>query len=184
MIYLTLSSNVLCLDINVTKELYMIKEVSGDILLTKAEATAHGIAPMDDFKHGLALSIRERWPALYKDFRHYCHTKNPAAGTIWTWGGAGHTRVVNLLTQDAPDSPSGHAGKAQTKYVNHALKELRKEIEKEGFKSVALPRLATGVGGLDWNEVKPLIEQHLGDLNIPVIVYTEYHKNQAADEGL
>ena len=35
----------------------MIKEVSGDILLTKAEVTAHGIAPMDDFKSGLASRL-------------------------------------------------------------------------------------------------------------------------------
>ena len=62
----------------------MIKEVTGDILLTKAEATAHGIAPMDDFKNGLALSIKERWPALYKDFRHFCKTTGPKPGNIWT----------------------------------------------------------------------------------------------------
>jgi O-acetyl-ADP-ribose deacetylase (regulator of RNase III) len=169
---------------HINKGVIMIKEVSGDILLTKAEATAHGIAPMDDFKQGLALSIRERWPSLYKDFRHYCQTQNPDAGTLWTWSGAEQTRIVNLLTQEAPKNKSDHAGKATTKYVNHALKELRKEINKEGFKSIALPKLATGVGGLSWNEVKPLIEQHLGDLDIPVIIYTEYHKDQAADEGL
>lgn len=162
----------------------MIKEVTGDILLTKAEVTAHGIAPMDDFKNGLALSIRERWPALYKDFRHFCKTKSPKSGTIWTWGGADHTRIVNLLTQEAPAGNNDHPGKASSKHVNHALKELRKEIDKEGFKSVALPKLATGVGGMDWNEVKPLIDEHLGDLDIPVIVYTEFHAGQQADEGL
>jgi O-acetyl-ADP-ribose deacetylase (regulator of RNase III) len=160
----------------------MIKEVTGDILLTKAEVTAHGIAPMDDFKSGLAFSIKEHWPSLYKDFRHYCKTKNPGPGEIWTWGGAEHVRIVNLMTQEPSVGHNDHPGKAQTKYVSAALRELRKEIEKEGFKSVALPRLATGVGGLDWNEVKPLIQEHLGDLNIPVYVYTEYHKGMQADE--
>jgi O-acetyl-ADP-ribose deacetylase (regulator of RNase III) len=162
----------------------MIKEVTGDILLTKAEVTAHGVAPMDDFKNGLALSIKERWPALYKDFRHFCKTKSPKSGNIWTWGGVDHTRIVNLMTQEAPMGNNSHPGKAQTKHVNHALRELRKEIDKEGFKSVALPRLATGVGGLDWNEVKPLINEHLGDLSIPVIIYTEYKKDLQAEEGL
>ena len=52
----------------------MIHEIAGDILLSKAALIAHGIAPMDDFHSGLALALRERWPALYKDFRHYCHT--------------------------------------------------------------------------------------------------------------
>ena len=57
-------------------------------------------------------------------------------------------------------------------------------MRKQGYTSLALPHLATGVGGLDWNEVAPLVEQHLGDLGIPVIVYFGYHAGVAADEGL
>ena len=53
-----------------------------------------------------------------------------------------------------------------------------------GWTSLALPRLATGVGGLDWAEVKPLIEQQLGGLDVPVIVYETYHKGEPAQEGL
>jgi O-acetyl-ADP-ribose deacetylase (regulator of RNase III) len=45
-----------------------------------------------------------------------------------------------------------------------------------------LPKLATGVGGLQWSEVHPLIVQHLGDLKIPVFVYTTYVKGQATEE--
>jgi O-acetyl-ADP-ribose deacetylase (regulator of RNase III) len=39
----------------------MIHEVSGDILLTTAQAIAHGVAPNDHFDHGLALALRETW---------------------------------------------------------------------------------------------------------------------------
>jgi len=46
----------------------------------------------------------------------------------------------------------------------------RKTIESETYNSVALPKLATGVGRLDWKDAKPLIEKHLGDLAIPVYV--------------
>ena len=52
----------------------MLLQVTGDILLTKAQVIVHGVAPNDDFHQGLALSLREQWPALYKDFRHYCKT--------------------------------------------------------------------------------------------------------------
>jgi O-acetyl-ADP-ribose deacetylase (regulator of RNase III) len=55
-------------------------------------------------------------------------------------------------------------------------------LEKGEIASVALPKLATGVGGLQWSEVHPLIVQHLGDLIIPVFVYTTYVKGQAAEE--
>lgn len=47
----------------------MIKEVAGDILLTKAQAIAHGIAPNDHYNSGLALSLREEWPAMYRTLR-------------------------------------------------------------------------------------------------------------------
>jgi O-acetyl-ADP-ribose deacetylase (regulator of RNase III) len=68
--------------------------------------------------------------------------------------------------------------------VGHALKALHKLVVAEKITSLALPRLATGVGGLDWNEVEPLITQHLGDLGIPVVVYTTYHPGVAATEPL
>ena len=46
----------------------------------------------------------------------------------------------------------------------------------------AMPKLATGVGGLDWRDVHPLVVQHLGDLPIPIYIYTSYHKGQQASE--
>ena len=46
-----------------------------------------------------------------------------------------------------------------------------------------MPKLATGVGGLAWNDVHPLVVQHLGDdLLIPVYIYTTYHKGQHGSE--
>ena len=163
----------------------MIQEVSGDILLSKAHAIAHGIAPNDDFHSGLALALREHSPALYKDFRHYCQTTHPAPGELWTWMGADGQYVVNLFTQEGAEGRhGGKPGRATLQYVRHALKALRQEIDKEGFRSVALPRLATGVGALDWTDVKPLIQQHLGGLGIPVLVYEVYRKGEKADEKL
>lgn len=161
----------------------MIYEVSGDILLSGAKAIAHGIAPHDHFNQGLALALREMWPAMAKDFRHYCHQQNPEPGGAWLWAGADGKIVINLMTQEAPADQNAHPGKASTKHVGHALKALRKIIEEESIDSLALPKLATGVGGLDWNEVRPLIDQHLGDLDIPVYLYTAYHKGEKAAEG-
>lgn len=160
----------------------MIYDVSGDILKSRAQAIAHGVAADDDFKNGLALALREAWPGMARDFRHWCHESHPKPGDVWLWGGPGGVRIVNLLTQEAPDHRHGHPGKAHLEYVNHALRALHKLIETEGLTSVALPRLATGVGGLDWNDVKPLVERHLGSLNIPIYVYSDYRKDVEADE--
>lgn len=161
----------------------MITKVSGDILLSDAQAIAHGVAPHDHFNQGLALALRERFPAMAKDFRHYCHQQNPKPGHAWLWAGPERV-IVNLMTQEPAPDNKAHPGKASTKNVSHALKELHKIAEKENLKSIALPKLATGVGGLDWQQVEPLIEQHLGDLKIPVIVYETFEKGKKAAETL
>lgn len=161
----------------------MIHFVEGDILKSKAQAIVHGVAPGDPFNQGLALALRQRWPALYQDFRSYCHQSHPKEGDLWTWGGTDGIRVIQLLTQSpAPAHSHANPGKASLPNVNHALKALRKEIENEKFTSVALPRIATGVGGLSWEEVAPLIDKHLGDLKVPIILYSVYAPGVAAKE--
>ena len=162
----------------------MLHYVAGDILLSKADAIAHGVAPNDHFDSGLALALRERWPAMYKDFKHYCHVHNPPAGGLWAWKGADGTRVINLFTQDPPKAKGGHPGRASLKNLGHCLKALNGWVQKEGLESLALPRLATGVGGLDWDLVRPELQAHLGSLGIPVIIYTTYQAGQAAKEPL
>ena len=160
----------------------MIKQVTGDILLSNAQAVAHGIAPNDHFDSGLALSLRQDWPALHKDFRHYLHTAHPKPGGLWVWTRADGRRVVNLFTQEPAANEHAHPGKATYHNVNHCLRELHKVIEHEKITSLALPRLATGVGGLEWNQVEPLIQQHLGSLQIPIYLYTTYQKGVKATE--
>lgn len=164
----------------------MIHELTGDLLLSKAFAIAHGIAPHDDFKNGLARTLREACPAMYKDFRHFCRQQNPKPGSLWFWQGVDpqgrHVRIVSLFTQDAPAHEGGHPGRAKTEHVNHALHELKKLAEREKFTSLALPRLATGVGGLEWAHVEPLIRAQLGTLHVPLYLYTNFQKGVAAVE--
>jgi O-acetyl-ADP-ribose deacetylase (regulator of RNase III) len=162
----------------------MISQVSGDILLTSAQVIAHGVAPNDDFHQGLALALREQWPALYKDFRHYCKTTHVQAGSLWTWAGPGGRRIVNLFTQDAAYDRGQKPGKATVSFVSHALRNLRALALRERFTSIALPRLATGVGGLEWSDVEPHIHETLGSLDIPVVIYTTYRKGVQAQENL
>lgn len=162
----------------------MIKQVAGDILLTKADAIAHGIAPNDPFNHGLARALREKWPMMHKDYNHYAHQTHPKPGEIWAWGGFG-ARIFNLLTQEGGFDHGTKPGRATLSNVNHCLRRLRHELQKGEITSLAVPRLATGVGGLDWDDVRPLIEEHLGPVGIPVFVYSEYHSGvQAAESGL
>lgn len=167
----------------------MIKEVTGDILLSKAQLLAHGISAHDAFDSGLALALRERWPALVKDYRHDTHSRGIHTGEMWAWVGmqenGGVRRIANLVTQNTlGQGPSAKPGKATLENVRAVLQSLARYVAEEKITSLALPRLATGVGGLDWADVKLLIEQYLGGLGIPVVVYTTYRKGVAAAEGL
>jgi O-acetyl-ADP-ribose deacetylase (regulator of RNase III) len=159
----------------------VITKVRGDILFSDARAIAHGVAPHDHFNQGLALALRERHPAMAKDFRHYCHQESPKPGHAWLWAGPERI-IINLMTQEQAPDNKAHPGKATAHNVSHALKELRKILDDGAISSVALPKLATGVGGMDWTEVEALIQAHLGDLKIPVIVYEAYEKDVKAAE--
>lgn len=160
----------------------MLYQVTGDILLSRAELLAHGVAPNDHFDSGLARELRERFPAMVKDFRHYYHVHHPKPGEVWVWSGVGGTHIANLMTQEPAVGDHGHPGRATEANVNHALRNLRQEILKGEFQSVALPKLACGVGGMSWDTVATLIQHHLGDLDIPVYVYSDYQAGVEAKE--
>ena len=160
----------------------MIKEVAGDILLTRAQVITHGVAANDPMSQGLALSLHERYPAMHKDYHHWCHLNSPKCGEAWMWGGVGGTRIVNLVTQEGGIEHGSKPGDATTSNVNKCLRALAKMAKKEGFTSIALPRLATGVGGLDWAEVKPLIYNQLGELKCDIYLYSTFIAGEKAAE--
>jgi O-acetyl-ADP-ribose deacetylase (regulator of RNase III) len=87
------------------------------------------------------------------------------------------------LTQEGEHEHGAKPGRASLSHVHHCLKRLRHELEVTGIDRLALPRLATGVGGLDWNDVLPLIVQHLGDLSIPIYFDTLHAGQKAVEKG-
>lgn len=159
----------------------MVYEVEGDILATKAAAIALGVAANDPMNQGLSAALHERYPAMHKDFHQWCRRKHPKPGSAWIWSGAGGVRVINLITQDGGYEHGSKRQRPTVSDVNHALRALRKLIEHEHITSVALPRLATGVGGLDWTEVRPLIDKQLGDVAAEIYVYRERPPAKAAE---
>jgi O-acetyl-ADP-ribose deacetylase (regulator of RNase III) len=163
----------------------MLHEVQGDILLTGAEAIAHGVAANDPMNQGLAEALHKAYPSMHKDFHHWCHLERREPGSAWIWSGVGGARVINLITQTGGygHGSGSKPGKATVASVNQALRSLKKIVDAEGLASIALPRLATGVGGLSWNEVQPLIENQLAGITATVFVYSDYVPGQKAAES-
>ncbi len=162
----------------------MIHEVAGDILLSGAQALAHGVAPDDSFTCGLALAVRRRWPPLYAAFLTHCRDHRPRPGDLWSWTSAEGRTIVSLFTQD-PRRPHGNRpGRSSLRYLARCLASLRDYAEAQQFKSLALPRIATGAGGLDWELARPVLDEQLGSLAIPVILYDVYRPEVRAPEPL
>lgn len=132
----------------------MIHQLSGDILYSGAKAIVHGVAPNDDFFHGLTLQLRERMPAMYKEFRHYCQTKHPKSAGLWDCMSPDGHRIINLFTRDAAYDHGSKPGQASLSHVNHALHALR-VFGAQG--SRVQPCLVSPAARLDWNDVAPLI---------------------------
>jgi len=165
----------------------MLIDTTGDLLLSRASVLVHGVAPNDPFHSGLALQLRERFPAMYKDFRHYCQSTHAKAGSLWAWSGIGPDgpiRLLALLTQEGGYEHGAKPGRATLHNVGHALKALRLWIDTNHPASLALPKLATGLGGLEWTDVHPLVQQHLGTLSMPVYLYSTYQKGIRGGEPL
>lgn len=160
----------------------MIYKVEGDILFSKAHVIVQGVSANDPMTHGLAKTLHEHFPAMHKAFHQWCHQQHPKTGEIWVWDGLKDALIVNLIIQEGGYSHAPAAKKTTTSHIRHALHALKKRAIKDGFKSIALPRLATGVGGLEWAEVLPIIEHELADLNIPVYLYSTYIPHRQAME--
>lgn len=160
----------------------MIYQVEGDLLLTGAHAIAHGVGINDPMDKGLSQALNNKFPGLKNDFHRWCHQHHTKPGEAWLWDSATSTRIVNLITQDIVDLHEYQPGKATVSNVKHALNELVQIISREKIPSIALSRLATGTGDLDWDDVWPLIENSLGTLDIPVYVYETYIADRKAEE--
>ena len=120
---------------------------------------------------------------MAKDFRHYCRLQSPHPGEVWMWGGVGGVRIFNLLTQEPAKSHKGRLGNAKLSSVDHSLKELAERIVSENIQSLAIPKLATGYGGLEWEDVLPLIKKRLGKVKIPIYIYSLFEKGKKAEEA-
>lgn len=91
-------------------------------------------------------------------------------------------RIVNLITQEGGYGHGAKPGKATLRHVRDYLRALAGIVADERFTSLAMPRLATGVGGLDWVDVQLIVEDRLGVLDIPAYVYSEYRPGLKAKE--
>ena len=84
----------------------------------------------------------------------------------------GNGYVFNLATQEHYNIP----GKlAKVKHINASMRKMMKFAEENDVKSIALPKIGAGLGGLNWNDVKAVIEEIASEYpNIDLYVVENY----------
>lgn len=149
----------------------MISFISGDILQSKEQFIAQGVATglQEGLGTGLALKISKKWPDQQKLFKRHARTKGFKAGDVFIANNIeGQPGIIYIATQ--PDMYH-----AQLTFLNKGLKNLLKLCNKSNFNSVALPKIGSGLGKLNWeSEVKPLLREILESSRTQFVVYENY----------
>jgi O-acetyl-ADP-ribose deacetylase (regulator of RNase III) len=163
----------------------MIRFTEGNLLEAKAEALVNTVNTVGVMGKGIALMFKEAFPENFRLYKKACLTKDVKIGHVFATERrdflSGPKWIINFPTKEHWRSPS------QLGWIRAGLVDLRRFIEEHSIRSIALPPLGSGNGGLDWQEVRPLIVEALEGLqDVTVIVYepTKKYQNVAKREGL
>lgn len=144
----------------------MIREVSGDILDADTAAVVNPVNTVGVMGAGLALQFKRKYYfEMFGDYVEACNDGTLRIGKVMVHA-VGHGRyVISFPTKQDWKDPS------RLEWVDRGLTDLKRRIIALGIKSIAIPPLGCGLGGLDWVEVRKLIEERLGELDIDVVLY-------------
>ena len=163
----------------------MIYEVEGDILMSRADVIAQGVAVNDPMTRGIARKLQDKFPSMRDQYLEWCEETNPEPGDIWLWHGNGTTRVLNLIIGEATDPELGRASRPDKIAVHRTFRKLNKLVADERISSIALPKIGSGAGGIDWLEVRDMMHSQFSELLIPLFVYvTELDGMLASEPGM
>ncbi|MBN2528845.1 MAG: macro domain-containing protein [Deltaproteobacteria bacterium] len=147
----------------------MITEVTGNLLKSKDDALVNTVNCVGFMGKGIALQFKKAFPANFIAYQKACKAGEVQPGKMFIW------RSEDLLnTKYVINFPTKRhwKGKSRLEDVKAGLTALVAEVQTLGIRSIAIPPLGCGLGGLSWREVKPLIEQAFAALpEVDVHVY-------------
>lgn len=147
----------------------MIYYEIGDLLDSKAEALVNTVNTDGIMGKGIALQFKNMFPGNFKLYAKACKNKEIGVGKLLVTEDisllGGRKIIINFPTKTSWRKPSEYS------YIEEGLKSLAKIIRERNIKSVAIPPLGAGNGGLDWNKVKLLLEKYLTGLACEIHIY-------------
>ena len=135
-----------------------------NIFESEAEALVNPVNCEGIMGGGLALEFRKKFPAMFNEYRTLCDRGELEPGIMHVWKGWDKF-VINFPTKDELYKDS------ELEYIEVGLPALIKACKEHGIKSVAVPALGSGLGRLDWGQVKPLILKAFEDSGIELDLY-------------
>jgi O-acetyl-ADP-ribose deacetylase (regulator of RNase III) len=139
----------------------MIHPSTGNLLLASAEALVNTVNTEGVMGKGIALQFRQAYPAMFRAYADACKAGAVELGRmdVHDLGGIGEGPrwIINFPTK-------GHwKAKSRMADVELGLLDLVRTVQRLGIRSIAVPPLGCGHGGLEWSEVRPRIVHAFSD---------------------
>ena len=147
----------------------MVKFLKGNMFEVDVDALVNTVNTVGIMGKGIALQFSRAFPEIVKPYKDACESGQLKVGSVFTVKLSmleGPKYVINFPTK------KHWKGNARIDFIQSGLRALVNEIQRLGIKSVAVPPLGCGLGGLRWSDVKREIESALGVLgNVDVLVF-------------
>ncbi|MHC1706316.1 MAG: macro domain-containing protein [Bacteroidales bacterium] len=156
-----------------------MKYITGNMLEAETDALVNTVNTVGVMGKGIALQFKERFPMNFKIYADACKKGEMKIGKMLVVKENtlnGEKLIINFPTK------TEWFKKSQYNYIEDGLKDLVTVIEEYKIKSIAVPPLGCGNGGLKWENVKHLLDKYLGHLsNVTIQIY---EPNEAIKEIL
>ena len=147
----------------------MIQYVKGNLLKADAEALVNTVNCVGHMGKGIALQFKKAYPDNYKTYRKACDHEEVKPGRMHVFE---TNKMINPKYIINFPTKRHWRGESKIEDVEAGLKALADEVRVRGIKSIAVPPLGCGLGGLAWSVVRRLIENAFQDLpNVQVHLY-------------
>ena len=132
----------------------MIEQGQGNLLEAQVDALVNTVNTAGVMGKGIALQFKKAFPSSYEEYRRECDAGRMHVGKVLVvhLGTLVPRYIIQFPTKKHWRSPS------KLEYVKDGLVDLVVQIKTLGIRSIAVPPLGCGNGGLDWNDVRPLLE--------------------------
>ena len=147
----------------------MITFKQGDLFQDQSEALVNPVNCVGVMGKGLALEFKNRFPDNFKEYNQACWKARVQPGRMLvfnTYQPEIHRYIINFPTKRHWRDPS------RIEDIQTGIQALAEEIRSRRIASIAIPALGSGLGGLRWNEVRPIIEYGLRELEeVRITIY-------------